>query len=386
MKATQITIGRFHHFHLARQLEKHGYLEAIFTGYPKFKLKDEQGIPSEKIRTFPWLQGPFMMRGRLGLEKWNWLNKEWAWLAQNTLDAHVARHIRQESIVIALSGSGLRAGKRAQDKGGMYVCDRGSSHILYQDRLLSEEYKKWGFSFTGIDKRIIKKEESEYELADMITVPSEFVKRSFLEMGVPSEKLRKIPYGARLERFSKTGEPDKNIFRILWVGGVSIRKGFMYLLHAFQQIKHPGKELMVIGSLTPEVKQLLQRENLERVVFKGIVPNNQLPDIYSTSHVFVLPSIEEGLAMVQGEALACGCPIISSVNSGAEDIITDRVEGFVIPIRSSEAILTRLQQFIDDPSLRQLMSEAAQRKTRMLGGWDTYGLNYIGMLDSLRKK
>ena len=69
MKVTQITPGRFHHFHLARQLQKYDLLDSLYTGYPKFKLKDEQGIPQEKIKTFPWIQTPYMKRSLLGLNK-----------------------------------------------------------------------------------------------------------------------------------------------------------------------------------------------------------------------------------------------------------------------------------------------------------------------------
>lgn len=90
---TQISIGRFHHFHLARQLEKHGMLKEIWTGYPRFKLKSEEGIPPEKIQTFPWLQTPYMARGRLGFSMPAAVNREWEWLARVTLDAHVSRRL-----------------------------------------------------------------------------------------------------------------------------------------------------------------------------------------------------------------------------------------------------------------------------------------------------
>lgn len=383
MNVLQVSIGRFHHFHLARQLQKHGLLDSIYTGYPRFQLKDEQGIPNEKIRTFPWLQAPFMMRRRIGLDKWKWLNREWAWLAHQSLDQYVARQIHQPLFVVALSGSGLRSGKKAQQYGGKHICDRGSSHIRYQDQILKEEYKRWDLPFAGVDPRSIEKEEREYVQADIITVPSGFVKRSFIEMGVPADKLAKVTYGARLDRFSKTGEPVQNKFVVLWVGGVTIRKGFMYLLHAFQKLKYPNKELLVIGVVSEEIKSLLRNENLDGVVFKGTVQNAELPAVYSSANVFVLPSIEEGLAMVQGEALACGCPVIASANTGSEDIITDGVEGFVIPIRSSESILLRLEQLSDQPHLREEMSVAAQQRTRMLGGWDAYGENFVNMLKSL---
>jgi glycosyltransferase involved in cell wall biosynthesis len=192
-----------------------------------------------------------------------------------------------------------------------------------------------------------------------------------------------VVYGARLDRFAKNGAPDKAKFVVLWVGTVSLRKGFMYLLEAFHKLKHPDKELRVIGPVSAEMDVLLKNKSLEGVNFLGPVPNQKLSEMYSTANVFVLPSLEEGLAMVQGEALACGCPIIGSVNSGAEDLITHGKEGFIVPIRSSEAILENLQLLLDDAGLRQKMSDAALLRVRELGGWDVYGSNYVNLLKSL---
>jgi glycosyltransferase involved in cell wall biosynthesis len=358
-------------------------LEAIFTGYPHFKLKDEQGIPIEKIKTFPWVQAPYMMLARFGIFKWNWLNNEWGWWAGNSLDNYVARQIKEKRTLIALSGAGLRSGKVTQQYGGKYICDRGSSHIRFQNEILKEEYNIWKLPYAEIDVRSMNRDEAEYEQADRITVPSEFVRKSFLTKGVPAEKISKIIYGARLERFSKQGSPDKSKFTVLWVGGVSIRKGFMYLLEAFTQLKHPNKELRVVGPMTEEIKSLLNGNISSDVKFLGAVPNENLPELYSTSTVFVLPSLEEGLAMVQGEALACGCPIIASTNSGAEDLITDGKEGFIIPIRSSTAILEKFQLILDTAGLRDRLSQAALERVKQMGGWDSYGNNFVNLLNSM---
>lgn len=358
-------------------------LNCIWTGYPQFKLKDEQGIPKNKIATYPWLQAPYMFRGKVGLDRWKWLNREWAWLAHDTLDKHVASQIKKPTVVVALSASGELAGRAAQTIGGFHICDRGSTHILFQERVLREEYKRWGCEFPGIDPRIIKKELVEYENSDRITVPSEFVKQSFIQMGIPENKLSKVVYGARLDRFYKTGDPSHDLFRVLWVGGVSIRKGFMYALRAFQSIKHPNKEFLVVGHVSQEIRYLLKEERLENVRFAGQVPNSALPDIYSKSHVFIIPSIEEGLAMVQGEALACGCPVIATKNTGSEEIITDSKEGFIIPSQSSEAIAEKFQIILDKPELRSSMSELAIKRVQSLGGWDSYGNDYKKVVNML---
>ena len=384
---TQISIGRFHHFHLARQLEKRGLLKAIYTGYPRFKLQDEPGIPADKIHTFPWLQAPFMARGRIGLDRWPWLNREWAWQAHQTLDRYVASQLRVPTVLLALSGSGLRAGKRAQEMGGLHICDRGSSHIRVQEQLLREEYGRYGALWTGVDPRSIAKEEDEYAQADWISVPSQFCFDSFVAQGVPPEKLLKIPYGARLERFWPSGDQPISTdqeFRVLFVGFAGPRKGFLDLLEAFRRFQHPRKRLVLIGSLSPEAHCLLDSTDGTAIEVLGSVANAQLREHYGRASVFVLPSIEEGLAMVIGEAMACGCPVIASTNTGASELISDGVEGFIVPICSPQLIADCLQQLADDPELRNRMARAALARVQQLGGWDAYGDAWETALNRIR--
>jgi glycosyltransferase involved in cell wall biosynthesis len=383
MNVIQISIGRFHHFHLARELEKHGLLEAIYTGYPRFKLVDEQGIPKHKIHTYPWLHTPYMARGRVGLNRFSWLDREWSWWANATLDRYVASKLKEPAILIALSGSGLHAGRKVQQLGGTHICDRGSTHIRVQEKLLSEEYKRYDACWRGIDPRFIAKEEAEYEHADRISIPSQFCYDSFVAQGIPTSKLLKIPYGARLERFYPEHAPSttENAFRILFVGAAGPRKGFIDLLSAFEQLRHPRKQLLLIGSLAPEAEALLARVDQSRITVLGNVPNAQLRWHYSQASVFVLPSIEEGLAMVIGEAMACGCPVIASTNTGASELITDGLEGFIVPIRSPEVIADRLQHLADQPELRERMGHAALERVQQLGGWDAYGDTWASVLE-----
>ena len=373
MDVIQIVIGRFHHFHLARQLERHGLLKSIWSGYPKFKLRDEHGIPSDKIKTFPWLQTLYMGLGKFGIPSTCAIQREINWLAHETLDRRVASQIVSPGVIIGLSGSGLHSGLKMKSLGGKYICDRGSSHIQYQDRLLREESQLWGQKYLGIDPRKIEKEIREYESADFITVPSDFARNSFIELGLSPRKIVKIPYGVNLQRFAKNGSPDKNKFRILWVGNVSLQKGFLYLLEAFRQLNVVGKELMVVGRVMPEIANILKKRIIENVRFLGEITNKRLPLLYSTSNVFVLPSIQEGMGMVLGEALACGCPVIASENTGARDLFTDGSEGFVVPIREPAVIRDRLLQLAEDTELHQKMSESAMRLMKGQNGWNRYG-------------
>ncbi len=88
---TQIALGRFHHFHLARQLEKRGRLHEIWTGYPRMKLKDETGIARGKIKSFPWFYVPAQLVPRIPFIGGSAvLARELHWRAVNAIDRHVA--------------------------------------------------------------------------------------------------------------------------------------------------------------------------------------------------------------------------------------------------------------------------------------------------------
>jgi glycosyltransferase involved in cell wall biosynthesis len=387
LKVTQISIGRFHHFHLARQLERFGLLDRLWTGYPKFKLKDEHGIEPSKISSFPWLHTINMGWPRLPIiGNSTRIHRELNWYAHDTLDQRAAASLRQAGVLIALSSQGERSGRRMQSLGGWHICDRGSSHIRYQNNLLREEYARWKIDYVGIDPRIIAKEEAEYEGADLISVPSRFAERSFLEMGIPAAKLRRLAYGSRRERFRAQGDPPKGVFNVLFVGHVSLRKGVPYLLEAFSLLKHPRKHLQIVGPVDPTFRPILAKLPTEDVHFLGAVPNALLPKLYSDSHVMVLPSVEEGLAMVMGEAMACGCPVIASQNTGAEDFFTDGQEGFIVPIRSSESILCALQQLADDPELADTLRGRSLQRIQDVDGWDGYGRKWRELIAGLPPK
>ena len=256
--------------------------------------------------------------------------------------------------------------------GAMTVCDRGSSHIMYADHIMAEEYARWGSSYRPIDRRVVEKELREYEEADLITVPSTFVYRSFLAEGMAQEKLTRIPYGVDLSLFGPQKKLDET-FRVVYVGQVSLRKGVPYLLEAVKGLDLPGLELVVIGGLTEEIKPILARFQDPRFSYLGFIPRSRLSHYYSQGSVLVLPSIEEGLALVQAQAMACGLPVIATTNTGAEDLFTDGVEGFIVPIRDPESIREKIRYLYENPRIREEMGQAAQRRVRQLGGWDTYG-------------
>jgi glycosyltransferase involved in cell wall biosynthesis len=373
MKVSLSTIGKFHTFDLARELNARGALATIFTGYPRFKLKNE-ALPDALIKTFPWVQAPFMAfpwMQRLP----NAVIREWENLSATTFGAYVARNLPDCDLYVGLSGSALPGGKKAHQRGAKFVCDRGSSHIRVQDDLLREEHALWNMPYLGIDRRTIAREESEYDEADYITVPSTFVYRTFVEQGVSANKLRLLPYGVNLSRFQPVDKPDSQRFDILFVGGMSLQKGVQYLVQAYQRIKHPAKSLTFVGSPSESLIKALTSVGLwlEDTIVLGHMPQTELKQIMSRSHVLVLPSIQDGFGMVMAQAMACGCPVVATNHTGAEDLMTDGLEGFIVPVRDVSALTDKLQQLADEPRLRDSMGEKALQKVQSLGGWGDYG-------------
>lgn len=382
LRVVQSVCGVFHHFDLARELYSHGNLEQIYSTFPWSRLKRE-ALPRSMVSTFPLIDPVLMLLNRYGIHLPHPVVRQLKRANFVTFDRWVSRHVPECEAFVALSGFGLFTGKVVQERGGKYVCDRGSSHIRFQDQILSEEYRLWGVNEQACDPRFALREEEEYARADAITVPSEFSRRSFIQMGVPGDKVYKIPYGVNLQKFYPVAQPCKDTFEVLFVGQVNYEKGIPYLLQAFSRFSHPHKRLRLVGTVREQIRPYLAEHLPPRVEILGAVPQSELKSIMSSSHVMVLPSIQDGFGMVLGQAMACGCPVISSTNTGGPDLFTHGIEGFEVPIRSADAILERLQQLADNPDLQQQMGRAALEKVKRLGGWHAYGEEYLSFLKKL---
>ena len=381
MQIVQAVLGVFHHFELAHQLHRRGHLRRIYSTWPWARLKRE-GLPRALVGTFPWVHLPDYL---LDLRSFYPPAVSRAMKRINPLafDQWTRLVIPPCDAFIGISGAGLLTGQKVQRRGGWYVCDRGSTHQRFMDRVLRQEFARWELPLPVQPPHVTEREEACYAAADRITVPSSVARRSFLEMGVAPEKVAMIPYGVRLNRYQKTAEPAQDTFEVLFAGQVSLRKGVPYLLEAFARVRHPRKHLTVAGAMQAHMKELLPRLPTGQVTFAGAISQAELVKRMSRSHCLVLPSVEEGLALVQAQAMACECPVIATVATGAEDLFTDGVEGFIVGDRDVEALARRMQQLADDGGLRARMAAAARVRVGSVGGWDEYGRRWDELLHEL---
>jgi glycosyltransferase involved in cell wall biosynthesis len=384
VKIMLATPGRFHTMALARELQKTGSLFRIVSGFPAFALKRE-GIDPALLVTAPLYRTLDFGLARLGIPA---PSDELKYRSTKSVDSAADSLLRKAKeppdVYMALSQTGTVSGRTAKARGVTYVCDRGSTHIEEQQSILREEHRLHGLAPPPIDPRSIDRELSEYAEADLITVPSAFVRRTFIKRGIAADKVLIVPYGANLSMFSPTVAKPAGTFEVLFVGALSVRKGTGYLLDAFSKVRHPRKRLTLIGSRTLHTDRLLAAFPGAAVRILGAIPQVQLAAHMSAAHVMVLPSVEEGLALVMAEAMACGCPVIASKNTGAEDLFEDGRQGFIVEARDVGALAERMQRLADDPSLAERMSLEARAKIEGVGGWADYARSRLGHFTNAR--
>jgi starch synthase len=381
MKIVQSTLGVFHHFELAREMLRRGHLDSIYSTFPWQRLKRE-GIPRARVETFPWVHTTELLLPRL-IELPTPRRHRLTRFTYASFDRWIARRIPECDALIALTGSALEAGRLVQSRGGIFISDRGSTHRRFQAEIVAEEYRRWNLPHIPEDPFDMAREDELYGCSDHIVVPSQAARRTFLDRGFDPERIHVIPYGVLLERFSPVAAPPSDTFEVLFVGAVTLRKGIPYLLQAFAAFDHPHKRLRIVGSLDPALKPLLAALPQAHVEFLGPVPQLELPALMSSSHVMVVPSIEDGFGLVVPQAMACGCPVIVSDQAGAADIVEEGISGFVVPARSPQHIAERLQRLADDPQLRDRMSAAALARVQHIGGWRQYGDQWESLLTSV---
>ena len=365
------TSTRFRHaLDLAREIQRLGEEVSVYTALPPSRVDAELRA---RTRTHPSRLLLWRTVGSLPVLKgWNfWENETF-----RDLGRWVGEQVRGIDLDVfdALDGVGLEAGRLVRRRGGVWICNRGSTHILMQKDLLVSEHRRWKQPVpqTYFHPYMVDRVLAEYEGANAVVVPSRFARNSFLDRGFDPEFVHLCPYGVDLAMFKREPKTDAK-FRVLFAGAQSIRKGIGYLFEALRPLVKSGAiELWLVGP-TPDDGKALLAQNGDLFTHHGLQPRNKLSWYYSQASVLVLPSVEEGLALVQAQALACGLPVIASVNTGAEDLFSDGVEGFIVPPKDLNVIRDRVQLLLDDPALLERMKAAALRRVQTLGGWAKYG-------------
>jgi glycosyltransferase involved in cell wall biosynthesis len=344
MKSVTIIVGgRWHAFDLARELAKTGYLNRLITNYPTYKVQ-KWGVPHKSIISLPasMILEQIIRRSIL---PGGW--SRWQYRVHMIFARKAVQYLGESDIIHAWSSFALPSFLKARQgrRSVRLILERGSSHIEEQTRVLQKEQSIYRQSGVITHPFIRKMECEEYEIADNIAIPSTYVQSTFRQWGVPQEKLWLNPLGVDKKMFQK-GVKTKKAFRIIFAGSLTLRKGVGYLCEAFRLARIPGSELFLVGGSSTETALLLSGDSAGIHVHKH-VSQPELAALYQQASVFAIASVEEGMAMVQAQALACGLPLVCTKNTGGEDLlarggqaaynlgpeIAEYPGGYVVPIR-----------------------------------------------------
>jgi glycosyltransferase involved in cell wall biosynthesis len=217
----------------------------------------------------------------------------------------------------------------------------------------------------------------KYQLADLILVPSDFVRRAVLDLGADPERVKLVPYG--IDESWLHGSPTPTPGRVLFVGSVGLLKGNHYLAEASRLLARRGTpvDVRVAG---PFDASLREPSLFHGPQYLGQVPRADIKKEFLAADVFVLPTIAEGSALVTYEALACGLPVITTPNCGS--VVRDGIDGFIVPVRNVEALADAIERVVSDRTLRATLSANARERAKEFT-WARYGERLIDALSSL---
>lgn len=367
-----LTEGRFHMLDLARELDAQGFDVKLYSFVPP-KRAEKFGLPRKCCKSFFLPLAPILALNKKLFKK-NRIILRLRILMQDLL---VTFFMRKCDVLISLTGSYVKAVEKAKEQGSIIIMERGSKHILEQKRIMEFLYKDK--KEEAIPQFNVKRELRGYELADYISIASQHVKDSFLKYKFPEEKLFVNPYGTDLAMF-KPLPYEKKEYDVIMVGGWSLRKGCDLLTDA---LKGTSLKFLHVGGLVD-----LEFPQISNFTHIDSVDQPQLINYYNKSKIAILVSHEEGLAMVQGQALACGLPLVCTKDTGGEDIgrITGCKDWITVieentPENIRNAVFQALESYSHLPSSRDLLGDGKNKLS-----WTAYGRRYAEFLDRVVSK
>ncbi|HSV63874.1 MAG TPA: glycosyltransferase [Chthoniobacterales bacterium] len=339
-------------------------------------------LPHYKIRTHPTREIVRQLAAKFGF---GWLTKhETGWASIDRvwaeLDGVAADYLEedQERLKIrsayAYEDCAVRLFERAQKLGVRRIYDLPIAYWETAQRLLCAEagrYPDWEPTLGGTrdSEEKLARKTRELELAEIVVCPSAFVLDSLPENARREKLCIVAPFGSP---HATAHAPDKtdSPLRFLFAGALSQRKGLADLFAAMKLVKSIGAELVVMGS--PILPMQFYRNQFTEFIYEPPRPHEAVLRLMASCDVFVLPSIVEGRALVQQEAMACGLPLIVTRNAGGEDLIVEGETGFLVPAGAPAAIAEKIEWFIQNRGKLPGMRQAARAKAAKLT-WAAYG-------------
>jgi len=362
---------------LLEGLEREGRLARFFTTVTSRKRR-AYPVPAERIKTSPARELVRLALARFGTpitrHERGWASVDGVYRA---LDRKVARwvkdHAKRKAIswIYGYEDGALETFRTGWDAGIRLAYELPIAYWETTRRLLGEEAARlpeWEptlGSTRDSEEKMARKTE-ELALAEKVICPSRFVMES-----VPLQARGRCvvaPFGSPVAGDGR--RPGRGgALRVLFAGGMSQRKGLADLFQAMKLLRRGDIQLVVMGAAIAPME--FYRKQYDGFLYEAPRSRERVLELMASCDVLALPSIVEGRALVQQEAMSRGLPLVATRNAGGEDLIEEGRTGFLVPIRAPEEIAARLARLADDRGLLETMSEAARTKAAEYT-WEAY--------------
>ncbi len=383
--------GRLGTFHTALGFTESSWTRLLPNPIRAEALRRTYAMPRDKVRARPGREAVRLAAQKV---KWSYVSRHeegWASVDQvyQDLDRAVAGRIRRgESEAGGIYGyedGCLETFRAARERGLACFYDLPIAYWETVRRLLDEEKERlpeWEPTLVGTRDSAAKLERktAELELADVVICPSRFVLESLPKSVRAGKRCLVAEFGSPASHVDAAPRisPDSGKLRLLFAGSMTQRKGLADVFAAMRLLNRQDVELIVMG--TPIAPMEFYRSQYADFTYLATRPHDEVLKLMQTCDALVLPSIAEGRALVQQEAMANGLPLITTANAGGEDLIVEGETGFLVPMRHPEKIAEKIAWLADHRDALPAMREAAIRKAGEYP-WTRYTGRILAALD-----
>ena len=351
----------------------------------------------ERVRTTPWRETGRLLAARV--PKLGFLARHETGICSVDAVFHALDRVTARRAAELARSGGLR-GVYAYEDGALATfaaAERLGLKAIYDlpigywraaQRIFAEEAERvpaWAATLAGRNDspQKLARKDAEIGAADTVVVASSFTRRTLEEAPTLRGPVHVVPYGApevvAVERAEGERRKPSGALRVMFAGSLGQRKGLSYLLEAAAKL---GKvvELTLLGlPITPDCAPLNAALRAHRWV--PSLPHAGVLEEMERHDVLVFPSLFEGFGLVLLEAMSRGMTVITTVHTAGPDFLEEGVDGFIVPIRSSEAIAEKLELLAREPERCRAMGEAARRKAAACS-WAAYR---GGLVEAVRR-
>ena len=281
-------------------------------------------------------------------------------------DLQWRKDLNSDSIFFAYDTGALETFEWCRQQNLKCVLNQMDPNRVEVELVRAEEknWPGWAAQSLAVPEEYFARREQEWQLADRVVVNSEFSRQALLQQGVPPEKLAVIPLCYEPDGQSprpqvpspKPGEP----LRVLFLGQVILRKGIQYLMAAARQLEHEAIHFDVVGPVG--ISRAAVSSAPGNVTFHGRTGRHEAAAWYRRAHLFVLPTLSDGFAITQLEAMAHGLPVVATPNCG--EVVSNGVDGFIVAARDADALTNVFRRYLAQPELLPAQSATATVKAR----------------------